>query len=197
MGYTHYWYRPPSLGGEKFRAAVADCQKLCDALPVPLGHVDGHGAPEFTADTVCFNGSVHSESFARSDTGIAWPTDKAAGIAGVGADVAGGAWFAGGLLTARAVDTDGDGSYESFCIEQIAEIQPWRKAAGDVFAFCKTAFRPYDLNVQACLIIFKEHYGDAFTVRSDGTSEQWQDARSVCQEMLGYGVRFELDDHDN
>ena len=198
MGYSHYWYRPPSLDAAKFRAVVADCKRICDALPVPLGHMDGHGEPEFAADVVCFNGSVHSESFARSDAVIAWPTDGAAGLATVGADVDGGTWHSGDLVTSRAVDTDGDGSYETFRVARNEALQDWRKAEGasDVFRCCKTAFRPYDLNVQCALIAFKHHFGAAFSVRSDGESEQWQDARSVCQEILGYGVLFELDADD-
>jgi len=62
---------------------------------------------------------------------------------------------------------------------------------GLFFDFCKTAFKPYDLAVQVCLVIAAHHL-DAFTVTSDGSMDEWQDAIAVCQEVLGYGRALEL-----
>ena len=54
---------------------------------------------------------------------------------------------------------------------------------------CKTSYRPYDLCVQGCLIVLSHHIGEArFRVDSDGTSEQWNEARDACQHVLGYGI---------
>jgi hypothetical protein len=60
MGYTHYWVRKRVLPPKWFRAAVADCQKICQALGIPLGGADGLGEPVFTADRICFNGRADS-----------------------------------------------------------------------------------------------------------------------------------------
>jgi hypothetical protein len=61
------------------------------------------------------------------------------------------------------------------------------------FHFCKTAYKPYDLAVQVCLVIAAHHLGDAILVSSDGSQEQWQDAIALCQSVLGYGGGFRLD----
>ena len=58
--------------------------------------------------------------------------------------------------------------------------------------FCKTAQRPYDLAVTTFLIIAKHHLGDAITVSSDGDNDKWNEAKTLCQEILGYGQQFAL-----
>ena len=194
MGYTHYWRRPAKLDPEKFAAFAADCRKVCEAVPIPLGDWEGKGEPEFSRDMVSFNGSVHSESFARDGGGLMWPTDDAENVATVGQTAKVGHWFAGDLLSKRAVDENGDGSYESFVIERAFEPYKGQEPDQDGrwFAFCKTNYRPYDLCVQFCLIALKEHFGGAVVIRSDGTDKQWNEARDGCQVYLGYGLLFEL-----
>jgi hypothetical protein len=64
---------------------------------------------------------------------------------------------------------------------------------GLYFDFCKTAFRPYDMAVTACLVIAKHYLQDRIVVRSDGDDDQWQDAKWLCQIELGYGLDFHLD----
>ncbi len=56
MGYTHYWYRELELDKDKFTAFVADCRKLAETLPIPLGNGCGEGKPVFADDLVSFNG---------------------------------------------------------------------------------------------------------------------------------------------
>jgi hypothetical protein len=199
MGYTHYWHRKQNLDAKKFRAAVADCKKICDALPIPLGDGHGQGEPDFDADCVCFNGSVDSGSFSRDAGSIPWPAKKAEGVAVAGTDARAGSWWAGSLLRARAVDEGGDGSYETFCVERDYTPQSWDSTdkKGRYFECCKTGYRPYDLLAQCCLIVFNEHFGDDFGVRSDGEDEQWNEARDGCQIILGYGLLFALDPRDD
>jgi hypothetical protein len=43
------------------------------------------------------------------------------------------------------------------------------------FNFCKTARKPYDMVVVACLSILKYRLGDAVDVSSDGTIEDWSE----------------------
>jgi hypothetical protein len=54
-----------------------------------------------------------------------------------------------------------------------------------VFAFCKTAYKPYDLVVTACLIVFKNYFKDNFIVSSDGNDSDWQEAKEICHKVLG------------
>ena len=61
---------------------------------------------------------------------------------------------------------------------------------GKIFCFCKTQYRPYDLDVIAFLIIARKHLGDHILVSSDGDDEQWAPARELCQTHLGYGNEF-------
>jgi len=61
------------------------------------------------------------------------------------------------------------------------------------FAFCKTARKPYDLAVMATLLVFKHHFGDGFTVSSDGDLEDWQPAIDLVDRVLGYGSEWAFD----
>ena len=61
------------------------------------------------------------------------------------------------------------------------------------FQFCKTAHRPYDICVQAALIVLRHHLGEAIEISSDGDDASWEGARAACQERLGYGGDFRLE----
>jgi hypothetical protein len=45
--------------------------------------------------------------------------------------------------------------------------------ANDSFNFCKTAYKPYDLAVTACLLVLKHRLRDYIHVSSDGESIDW------------------------
>lgn len=59
--------------------------------------------------------------------------------------------------------------------------------------FAKTNNAPYDLCVRASLICLKHHLGDAIAIMSDAKDPEWEDARRVCHEVLGYGLDFRLE----
>lgn len=68
---------------------------------------------------------------------------------------------------------------------------------GRLFAFCKTAHRPYNSAVVGCLIVLSHHLGDDFRVSSDGRERggmaaDWRGAAAECQAVLGYGGDFKL-----
>jgi hypothetical protein len=44
---------------------------------------------------------------------------------------------------------------------------------GGGFNFCKTAYKPYDAVVTACLIHLKDVYGDLVDIGSDGSWSDW------------------------
>jgi len=62
------------------------------------------------------------------------------------------------------------------------------------FEFTKTARKPYDSAVCACLIVLQYHLGVWFRVSSDGddADEGWTTARQFCERVLGYGGDFTL-----
>ncbi len=94
-----------------------------------------------------------------------------------------------------------DNGHETFYLPVYLKQPDYQKDftenKGLVFAFCKTACKPYDLNVTACLIVFKHHFGDNFKVSSDGESPDWDKAREACQKFLGYGKDFKIDNDDD
>ena len=80
--------------------------------------------------------------------------------------------------------------YETFAVDQITTS---RDGEPMVFDFCKTDHRPYDICVQAALIVLKRHLGAAIIVSSDGGDADWEAAREKCQAHLGYGGEFRLE----
>ena len=67
-----------------------------------------------------------------------------------------------------------------------------RKPGRPVFSYCKTEKLPYDLCVRCALVILKHHLGDNIKVTSDGTDEDWKDARNICNGCLGYGLDINI-----
>lgn len=55
MGWTHHWRRGTELPAEQFARAAADCQKLMQAVDLPLADREGAGAPIFSGDEIVFN----------------------------------------------------------------------------------------------------------------------------------------------
>jgi len=193
MGYVHYWYRPVVIDTEVFEGIAAQCAQACHRLGIPLAGFDGTGEATFSGNEISFNG-VKNCGHPPSNIAIPWPAEDARGIAEPFVeDATAGVWFGGAILAKRMCD--GDCSYETFWIPRVYEPREWEEPQNDLwFAFCKTAFRPYDLAVQVCLIIFKHHLGPQFRVLSDGTNEQWQEACEVCQHLLGFGSEFRLEE---
>ena len=84
----------------------------------------------------------------------------------------------------------GANAHETFAVRlEEAERGDGRPA----FSFCKTEHKPYDLAVQVALIVFKHRLGQQFHVSSDGEESEWETARRICQQYLGYGGGFSLD----
>lgn len=191
MGYTHYWRRKQELSEVLFTRAALDCAAVARALKAPIAGGAGDKAPVFDFEMVYFNG-VRDCGHPERHLGIAWPDDEAEGIADYDEDITADGWFGGAKIKKRACD--GDCSHESFWIPRVApdELNVLNEKDGKVFQFCKTAFKPYDLLTQCCLIVFSHHFGEDFLVMSDGKSGQWNESRATCQSILGYGKDFEL-----
>jgi len=94
----------------------------------------------------------------------------------------------------------GELSHETFCLESKHEIQDWQKdmKKGElIFQFTKTARKPYDIAVTACLVIAKHHFGEKIRISSDGSNQEWNDGKKLCQKVLGYGQDFKLDEGED
>jgi hypothetical protein len=64
--------------------------------------------------------------------------------------------------------------HETFCLK--------RKGSGD---FCKTARKPYDLMVCACLLVYQYHSPNTISLGSDGNQEDWKESKQFISDILG------------
>lgn len=189
MGYTHYWtFNNQNLDADKFASVVKDFKKMVpvmEHLGVKLCDGHGEGSPIINEKEIIFNGDANCGHENR-DLGIAWATKYAKGVSSEENSANNREmWFAGRMLETRTCD--GDCSHETF----YAEIKMGKK---DLFNFCKTAYKPYDLAVTVVLVIFQHWFGNDIRVATDGEIENWKDAIDLCQHHLGYGESFVLCD---
>ena len=81
----------------------------------------------------------------------------------------------------------GNLGHETFYFERKPEMPDYQKEDGNktVFAFCKTARKPYDLVVCGVLIVAAKHAGRYVTVSSDGDLSDWMPAFEWVTSILG------------
>ena len=92
------------------------------------------------------------------------------------------------IIRFNGIEDDG---HETFLVTQDYK-HPFLKSNqpdedGRYFTFCKTARKPYDTAVTACLIILKHHFGDDIKVSSDGRNSEWREGVNAVKTCLGYG----------
>ena len=213
MEYTHYYYVAPVFDKNAFEKAATDFKKMTRPLRhlgVVLADEGGEGSPTIRPTEICFNG-VRDCGHAERKLGITWPSTSASGVVRNGVDttlqeITKTTWYAGASLEARACG--GDCSYESFCMRQkhepYSDERPMdtysertnrrnpNNMVGKYRESVKTAYRPYDLAINVCLIIAKHHLKDGILIKSDGTIDNWQEGMHLCQHFLGYGGDFAL-----
>lgn len=209
MGYTHYWRRPKTLEKRKYKAFCEDLKKILayceDELGIDLANGLGVKRPVIEEDKVSFNGSDAQRLgvwTTTEDVVIPWPSATAGltePIADPIAKKTDGTWFAGHVLQQRVAPIGenglGSGSYESVYIPRVIDEEDYfvSKDEGLYFEFCKTAYRPYDIGVTACLIALKHHFPKCI-ISSDGEEKDWLDGRMVCFNLFGYGFEESLRD---
>lgn len=184
MGYSHNWYRPQVISASTFNAITEDFQKIVPALEAagsPIANAYGLEEPEFTAESIRFNGVRHCGHAPNLEVRLPWPGNGAYGIG----DNTG---ILSGTLHFRTCN--GDCSYESVWFDRCEE-DDGRDENGVFGGFCKTAFRPYDLAVTVFLLIAKRHLSKEARVETDGDAKQWEDAQLLCQTELCYSLTFE------
>lgn len=212
MDYTHYFYRKDKEVSEDiFRKIVSDFHILLPVfreIGIKLAGGRGEGSPEVSIDGIIFNGSSSCGHPKNSEIVIPRPSKIAKGVTRATEDVVSGTWFTGAVIDKRVCD--GDCSYEIFYFPRklsndhipfpkVSYLdkqgkEGFNKRADWYFSFCKTAYRPYDLAVNCVLIIAKHYLGRNLLVYSDGSLEHWTDGMLLCQDKLGYGAGFRLDE---
>jgi hypothetical protein len=195
MGFTHGWKRPLLIPEGAFAAAALDCGCVlgaCRAMGVALAGPLGVGEPVVRFDAVALNGLGRCGHPKDDGLGIVEPAADATGIAGPFEDVVVGEWLGGAVLRARKCP--GTCSCDTFRVDRrFAWPGPREPADGLYTHGCKTAFRPYDLAVTSCLIVFQHHLGERqFPVVCSTVSGHWDDARRLVQETLAYGGDFRV-----
>lgn len=79
------------------------------------------------------------------------------------------------------INGKGDESHEDFTMrEHYKENLEWSNSN-----FCKTARKPYDVVVTACLIVLANRLPDYITVSSDGYREEWIEGLQLAKEVTG------------
>lgn len=71
----------------------------------------------------------------------------------------------------------GDEAHETFILRE-------HYSQNEGFNFCKTAMKPYDAVVVACLAVLKHHLGDLIDVSSDGDTQDWIDGVNLARAVL-------------
>ena len=203
MGYTHYYRVKPEFDPISFYEVSKDFKKMVPILSklgVKLAGGDGKNTPIITPTKIVFNG-VEKCGHTKHGLGITWPSRTAKGVSQQDQvmqsleTITKGTWFAGAELETRVCG--GHCSHETFNLEQ-KDTTPdnYKQLDKDDFLFecTKTAYKPYDLAVNVCLVIAKHHLGKHIKVSSDGEMNNWEEGIQLCQHFLGYGDDFTLDE---
>ncbi len=72
-------------------------------------------------------------------------------------------------------------AHETMCIDREPE---------NGFHFCKTAEKPYDVAVTACLIVLQHFLKDAVEVSSDGEAKDWVAGLNLAESVTGHKFRI-------
>jgi hypothetical protein len=184
MGYTHHWQRPATIPEDIFTALAADMQRVAGLAEVPLADSWGKpgSRPLFGGDLargglIAFNGVDWSQPIPQRLQGLLIPpppkTDPYHAELAAIVDVA-------------------DDSHESFSWPRRQPREAWQTGpAGRADAFCKTARKPYDVVVVACLLVAKHHLGAEVELASDGCFEAARDEQPYADGWQD-GVRLFL-----
>jgi len=185
MGYTHYWQVPGKEYDQKtWDTFIKDCKTLYkrmpavdlsnygvgDVQPLLLNGCYAHKNAVFSKSKICFNGTYTTKRRQITENKNKYWED----ILGKDDPALGHETF----IVLRKVGS----------VDQVIEDGDPRH-----FSFCKTARKPYDLMVTACLILYK-HYFPEVRISSDGDIDEWKESFKFIAEVLPHGKEagFEL-----
>jgi hypothetical protein len=198
MGYTHYWKRKSRIDFAVWQNIIADFAKLIPVMAqhrIALAGGSGEGKPTIDLEEICFNGLSRCGHPCNPLVVVPWPATGATGV-DASKDSICGPWLTVfgffPLIDARCCN--GSCSYETFNLPRIFPVCDISSQTEDGmwFAACKTAFRPYDIAVTACLVVAKHYLGDDIRVSTDGEDGHWFDGKMLCQSELGYGMEYSI-----
>lgn len=162
MGYTSYYtINVPELSQATWNMFIRDCKYLSEHLPEHTDSAGGYYKEEPLKLSGCFKYRK-----AKFDKNKIWFNGSTGNRINTGDG-----W--------KDVETDSDLGHETFIFE--------RKEKRSSFGFCKTARKPYDLMVCACLILAKYYFGDMVKVSSDGDENDWKPAFDFVMRTLPAG----------
>jgi len=169
MGYTNYWEWKDKVTRKEWEAILKDCRKAYRRLPQLTGAYDHAGV-------VSCNSNPNTPLFL---SGCGASQHPKFGIKGI--------YFNGSKIPpeerVEKTNTEGEKywegdemSHETFCLN----------LNSDSWNFCKTARKPYDIMVKACLLITQHHVGaERFKASCDGDDEDWTPATRLIVTALG------------
>jgi hypothetical protein len=170
MGYTHYWKKEKELNLDTWKKFIADCKVLYKNMPE---HSESSGG-EYTEEPLYLNGCWgykyprFNEKVLHFNGSSIHPSKRTYNVE-----------------VQEWSDDPKDLGHETFHISQ--------KQNEYDGGFCKTARKPYDLMVQACLILFKYHFWNEVSISSDGDYDEWKVAQKFVGEFFPQvAMKFEL-----
>lgn len=172
MGYTTYYRQKRDMTDEEFTGFCEDVKKLHEALPATVG------------DFVERYGPTAGSSDGDEQLPLAIVSQ---GLVGAGKSI-----FGKGVVGFNGAGY-ADADHETFWLPQkIANgAQKWEMedvAKGNRFHFTKTARKPYDVMVCACLLALKKRAASAWEISSDGNVADWASSYRFAKSALGTKV---------
>lgn len=82
------------------------------------------------------------------------------------------------------INGKGDDMHEDFIMREHFKQNFERDTFMKGWDFCKTARKPYDIVVTACLIVLEYRLPNNFRVDSDGCTSDWQEGLELAQRIL-------------
>jgi hypothetical protein len=161
MGYTHY-FKTTDIEETTWKLIIKDCKKLYKYMPRHSKSSGGY----HSEDPLYINGCSQFKAPQFNKEHIYFNGADNDNRLRKGVKTPKGEY---GYTDSR------DLAYETFAVYPNMET-------GE---FCKTERKPYDLMVQACLIVI-DHHTDNTAITSDGTNADWKEARNFVKDILGY-----------
>lgn len=83
-----------------------------------------------------------------------------------------------------------ENAHEDFCFRE-------HFSENESFDFCKTARKPYDIVVTACLAVLKYRLGDSISVSSDGCVSDWNAGIELARRIIKRKIKNPIKGQDD
>lgn len=185
MGYTHYWtYKNPTIALAKYMNQETDIYKL----DYDQREEAYKGLP--AKDKIIKRIENHIKAFKEIAKDVQLIVDEARKK---GIVICDGSGKGNPIISQTNIWLNGDGSkeldHETFAFD-LFDIGRFNKIENlendEIWSFCKTAHKPYDLVVCASLMAIKHHLKSDFKISSDGSIEygEWKEAIEFYENLF-------------